>query len=58
MQNTCDALQKEYKVLRETILKIIETPVRNDYSKYIRNKHLQNTVKDINVIKKQIYDKC
>jgi benzoyl-CoA reductase/2-hydroxyglutaryl-CoA dehydratase subunit BcrC/BadD/HgdB len=58
MQNTCDALQKEYKVLRETILKIIETPVRDDYSKYIRNKHLQNTIKDINVIKKQIYDKC
>jgi len=58
MQNTCDSLWQQHKVLQETILKIIETPVRDDFSKYIRNKDLQNTIKDINVIKKQIYDKC
>jgi len=54
----CIEFDKHLKEKQKTILSIIETPVRDDYSTYTRHKKLQETIKEINEIKKQIYDKC
>ena len=54
----CIELHEHLKEKQKTILSIIETPVRDDYSMYMRHKKLQETIEHVNEIKKQIYDKC
>jgi len=54
----CIELHENLKENQKRILSIIETPVRNDYTTYMRNLKIQETIKEINGIKKQIYDKC
>jgi hypothetical protein len=54
----CIELNEHLKMKQKSILPIIETPVRDDYSTNVRHKKLQETIKEINEIKKQIYDKC
>jgi hypothetical protein len=54
----CIELHENLKEKQKTILSIIETPVRDDYSTYMRNIRIQEGIQQINEIKKQIYDKC
>ena len=54
----CSELKKQLQVIQQTLMATIETPVRDDYTTNIRSIKLQENIKVINEIKKQMYDKC
>ena len=54
----CSELKKQLQVIQQTLMATIEIPVRDDYTTNIRSIKLQENIKVINEIKKQIYDKC
>lgn len=54
----CIDLNEQLKVTQQILINTIEIPVRDDYSTYIRHKKIQQNIKEINEIKKEIYDKC
>lgn len=54
----CSELKKQLQVIQQTLMATIEIPVRDDYTTNIRSIKLQENIKVINEIKKQMYDKC
>jgi hypothetical protein len=54
----CSELKKQLQVIQQTLMTTIEIPVRDDYTTNIRSIKLQENIKVINEIKKQMYDKC
>jgi len=54
----CVELNNSLKEIQQTLINTIESPVRGDYNIYMRNKKIQNNIKEINEIKKEIFNKC
>ena len=54
----CIELNNSLKEMQHALINTIESPVRGDYNIYMRHKKIQNNIKEINEIKKEIYDKC
>ena len=54
----CSELKKQLDLIKQTLITTIEIPVRNDYTTNLRSIKLQENIRVINEIKKQIYAKC
>jgi hypothetical protein len=54
----CVELNNSLKEIQQTLINTIESPVRGDYNIYMRHKKIQNNIKEINEIKKEIFNKC